>query len=56
MDFILYFIYYFLIGLFTPIIIIAFGVIFIISIAVKIIEEVKFFINNRLRRRKFYGS
>ena len=53
MDFILYFIYYFLIGLFTPIIIIAFGVIFIISIVVKIIEKVKFFIDVRLRRRKF---
>ena len=56
MDFILYFIYCFLIGLFTPIIIIAFGIIFIISIVVKIIEKIKFFINDRLRRRKFYGS
>ena len=56
MDFILYFIYYFFIGLFAPIIIITFGIILIIFIIVNIIEKVKFFIDNRLRRRKFYGS
>lgn len=60
MYFILYFIYYFFIGLFTPIINISFGFIcciaLLVSFIIETIQKIRFFINDRLRRRKFYGS